>query len=69
MLRSVSIAIVALALVPASAPAKEWALKMFQGTSHDFGHVARGAKAEFAFELLEAGYSLFALPRLARACL
>lgn len=24
---------------------------MFQATSHDFGHVARGAKAEFAFEL------------------
>ncbi len=51
MLRSVSIAIVALALLPAFASAKEWALKMFQGTSHDFGHVARGAKAEFAFEL------------------
>ena len=24
---------------------------MFAATSHDFGHVARGAKAEFAFEL------------------
>jgi hypothetical protein len=24
---------------------------MFQATTHDFGHVARGAKAEFAFEL------------------
>src|SRR5437763_5595309 len=33
------------------ASAKEWAQKMFQTTSHDFGHVARGAKAEFAFEL------------------
>src|SRR5437016_538633 len=51
MLRTVSIAIVALAFVPAAAPAKEWAQKMFQATSHDFGHVARGAKAEFAFEL------------------
>src|SRR5438067_3402079 len=51
MLRSVSIAIVALALLPAFASAKEWAQKMFQATSHDFGHVARGAKAEFSFEL------------------
>jgi Protein of unknown function (DUF1573) len=51
MLRSVSLAIVALALLPAATSAKEWAQKMFQVTSHDFGHVARGAKAEFAFEL------------------
>src|SRR5262245_62123453 len=51
MLRSVSLAIVALALLPAAVSAKEWAQKMFQATSHDFGHVARGAKAEFAFEL------------------
>lgn len=29
----------------------EWARKMFKVTSHDFGTVARGAKAEFAFEL------------------
>lgn len=31
--------------------AQEWARKMFKVTSHDFGSVARGAKAEFAFEL------------------
>lgn len=30
--------------------AQEWAKKMFKTTSHDFGSVARGAKAEFAFE-------------------
>jgi hypothetical protein len=34
-----------------AASAKEWAQKMFQATSHDFGHVARSAKAEFSFEL------------------
>jgi hypothetical protein len=51
MLRSMSIAIIALLVAPAVVPAKEWALKMFQASSHDFGHVARGAKAEFAFEL------------------
>ncbi|MCA9145414.1 MAG: DUF1573 domain-containing protein [Planctomycetaceae bacterium] len=30
--------------------AQEWAKKMFKTTSHDFGSVARGAKAEFSFE-------------------
>lgn len=28
---------------------KEWARKMFETTTHDFGTVARGAKAEFEF--------------------
>jgi Protein of unknown function (DUF1573) len=51
MHRKVAIAIALLTLVPAAASAKEWAQKMFVQTSHDFGHVARGAKAEFAFEL------------------
>jgi hypothetical protein len=30
---------------------KEWARKMFESTNHDFGTVARGAKAEFDFVL------------------
>ena len=30
--------------------AQEWAEKMFTTRSHDFGHIARDAKAEFAFE-------------------
>ena len=30
--------------------AQDWATKMFKTRSHDFGSVARGAKAEFAFE-------------------
>ena len=51
MLRTVSIAIILLAHAPALVAAKEWAQKMFVATNHDFGHVARGAKAEFAFEL------------------
>src|SRR5262245_16877639 len=49
MLRPV--AMVLLLLLPTTVSAKEWAQKMFQATSHDFGHVARGAKAEFAFEV------------------
>ncbi len=33
------------------ASAQEWARKMFQASQHDFGTVARGAKAEFEFAL------------------
>lgn len=35
----------------AVARAQDWARKMFETTSHDFGTVARGAKAEFRFKL------------------
>jgi len=31
------------------ASAQDWAVKMFQTTAHDFGSLARGAKAEFEF--------------------
>ena len=31
--------------------AQQWAKDMFETTKHDFGTVARGAKAEFRFEL------------------
>ena len=31
--------------------AQEWARKMFETTTHDFGSVARGAKAEYEFVL------------------
>jgi hypothetical protein len=33
--------------------AQEWADKMFTARSYDFGNIARGAKAEFAFELTD----------------
>ena len=33
-----------------AASAQEWARKMFNTTSHNFGTVARGSKQEFAFE-------------------
>ena len=48
------IVMVILALISATAPAargQEWARKMFEVTNHDFGAVARGAKAEFRFKL------------------
>ena len=41
--------------------AQQWAAKMFKKTTHDFGAVARGSKAEFEFEIRE-------LVRGRRAC-
>jgi len=38
-----------LASVPAPATAQEWARKMFEESNHNFGAVARGAKAEYRF--------------------
>lgn len=38
------------ASIPRSAAAQPWAKKMFKMLEHDFGTVARGAKAEFVFE-------------------
>jgi hypothetical protein len=51
MLRRLAIALALLSVAAQPAPAKEWAQKMFKMTSHDFGHVPHGAKAEVAFEL------------------
>ncbi len=34
-----------------SAQGQDWVKQMFEETSHDFGNVPRGAKAEFEFEL------------------
>ncbi len=46
------VALLVLALLPASpALAQQWARKMFETTSHDFGMVARHAKAEYRFVL------------------
>ena len=48
------IVMVVFALVSAAGPTafgQEWARKMFETTTHDFGLVARGAKAEFRFKL------------------
>lgn len=51
MVRSAIVAFLIWAAAAQSGPAQEWAMKMFKVTRHDFGTVARGAKAEFAFEL------------------
>ncbi|HEX5106687.1 MAG TPA: DUF1573 domain-containing protein, partial [Pirellulaceae bacterium] len=51
MLSRLAIALVLLLAGASAAGAKEWAQKMFKAASHDFGHVAHGAKAEVAFEI------------------
>jgi hypothetical protein len=45
------IAVAGLWLVASPAPAQDWARAMFNHTSHDFGVVARGAKAEYRFTI------------------
>ena len=50
MLRNALAALVLLMVVAAApASAQEWVQKMFKTTTHDFGTVARGSKAEFRF--------------------
>ena len=51
MLRRTALALLAGVLVGSSASGQKWADAMFETTSHDFGSVARGAKAEFEFVL------------------
>ncbi|ADB17985.1 protein of unknown function DUF1573 [Pirellula staleyi DSM 6068] len=51
MIRSLSFTLLVLLASASPCFAKEWAQKMFKITSHEFGHVARGAKTEFAFEI------------------
>jgi len=48
---SKTVIIILAVLATSPAFAQQWARKMFKQTDHDFGQVARGAKAEYAFEL------------------
>lgn len=47
LLLAISVAMV----LPSPLRAQDWARKMFEATSHDFGSIARGAKAEYEFVL------------------
>lgn len=49
MFRSFAATCLLVWLCSAPVAAQQWATKMFKTTSHDFGAVARGAKAEFEF--------------------
>jgi len=51
MRRRVALGLLLTVSVCSPAAAAEWATKMFKTTKHDFGAVARGAKAEFEFVL------------------
>lgn len=51
MLRKVGVVVLLTLLAGSPAVGQEWARKMFQETRHDFGSVARGAKAEYEFVL------------------
>ena len=50
MLRN-ALALMLTLLAVSNLRAQDWATKMFETTSHDFGSVARGAKAQFRFKL------------------
>ncbi len=49
MIRTASVLALFVAVVCSTASGQEWATKMFEAREHDFGTVARGAKAEFEF--------------------
>ena len=51
MVRTVISTMLMVLATQAVASGQEWARKMFEETRHDFGAVARGAKAEFRFNL------------------
>ena len=51
MIRASMPSLLAALLLAVPCAAQEWADKMFTARSYDFGSIARGAKAEFAFEL------------------
>ncbi len=49
MLRRSALTVLIAALAVSPCFGQEWAKKMFKETEHDFGTVARGAKAEYRF--------------------
>lgn len=49
--RNVSASLIFVLLAGTCARGQDWAVKMFQPTSHDFGTVARGSKAQFRFQV------------------
>ena len=51
MFRKTLLVVIVTLAAAAPASAQEWAKKMFEVTTHDFGSVARGAKAEFEYVL------------------
>jgi hypothetical protein len=67
VLRIALVALISLVLAPA-AGAQEWALKVFNTTSHDFGTVAKGSKAEFRFKIKNLYEEDLRILRLESSC-
>lgn len=67
MLRIASALFVGL-LLASAASAQEWALKMFNTTSHDFGTVAKGSKAEYRFQIKNLYEEDLKIVKLASSC-
>lgn len=51
MLRTITLSLLVAIASTGNAFAQQWTQKLLKETSHDFGSVARGSKAEFAFEI------------------
>ena len=51
MMRKFPLSLLVVAAIVATVQAQDWAQKMFETKNHDFGTIARAAKAAFAFEL------------------
>lgn len=51
MFRALVLFLLVLGAFPGAANAQQWAQKLFATTKYDFGSVARGSKAEYAFEV------------------
>jgi len=51
MFRTIAPAALVVAFLSTPISGQEWAAKMFSTTTHDFGVVARGENAEYAFAL------------------
>ncbi len=49
MFRPLLSSVAVIFLTASTLPAQDWARKLFATTEHDFGSVARGAKADYAF--------------------
>lgn len=52
MFRNLGIAVSLVLFAAGSSPAQDWAKKLFKEFEHDFGTVARGAKEEHRFEMV-----------------
>lgn len=58
----------AVSLIPANVQAQDWAAKMFNATSHDFGTVARGAETRYVFTITNLYKETVHIVTVAKSC-